>query len=574
MNDNNITKIITPPNYRALKPITVGEIPQVYLDSLTYAEQILELIKYIRDVVYPTLVNVINTTNENIELMNEALENFKTTLDSMITDIENFKATITNEWETYQTTVNNKLDEYEQLYHNFEMSITNQFTEFQNNMNTQFNEFRNDVNNTLENYQNTINGAVNDVNKMVDYLTNGATVLIPVPQSDLYPTNILNKYNELVVSSNIFNYEFKHNNTYILGGVQGTINNTTGDLISFNINNTKDSGFFYYRDFESIDKYIFFNKVNDKFIANEESNIIYFDSDNNIHINIANFEELIKPKVIEPLLVINNIFETDGNNIFEKMGNYYNTIEHGATPSEYTYFSNILSRMEEIIETGKIDVTADFDPQFNELKQDIANLENKETTDISNLQSNINNIENQLTEHIASANSIQQNNQTMLDTHTEQIASFNQTINEDLEPLIGEVASNSANITSLKNDFKIETINVTLERYTDTNEIDGHNVSIKTAASNFLQSGDYTNYTIIGTMYKNNANNQIRTGDNLTTVIYSRNTDTGLLYYLGKRKAIECQINNNNQINGTMRIQDDSQNVDLSYTVYIIMKKY
>lgn len=574
MNDNNITKIITPPNYRALKPITVGEIPQVYLDSLTYAEQILELIKYIRDVVYPTLVNVINTTNENIELMNEALENFKTTLDSMITDIENFKATITNEWETYQTTVNNKLDEYEQLYHNFEMSITNQFTDFTNSMTTNFNNIQSEWNNLTE-YLNTgtveqLNTFVPDYWDLYQYDEEGNPIRTSTsftPQEPLYVN--FNNLEDNSISSSIFYFNKQNTEQYGNGR----------ELANIDYNPYSEEGKKY-----SINLYI----------KSGYTGTYYIDIVNNTIQapsvpDIPNYNEYAN-EWLKYMSIANGIYKIDYVGLYEAQRIAFSnsnipkedltvikwTGENMAYTTEYKgykWFMGIIDQFIEVINTGKIDVTADFEPQFNELKQDI-----------SNLQTNINNVENQLTEHITNANNIQQNNQSMLNTHTEQIASINQTINEDFDPLIGEVASNSADITLLKNDFIIISTDITLNRTSSTGTINGQSINIPIAQGTFyIQNEIPYGYDVVTGWYRAKKDDGVLTPlvhsiSSYHTEIGHRNTTTGIIDYLTNKPDLyidreTINYNAGANINGGLTISDDSQNVGLNYKVYVLLKK-
>lgn len=452
MNDNNITKIITPPNYRALKPITVGEIPQVYLDSLTYAEQILDLIKYIKDVVYPTLVNVINTTNENVELMNEALENFKTTLDSMITDIENFKTNLNNEWETYQTTVNNKLDEYEQLYHNFEMSITNQFTEFQNSINKNMSDFINLINSNIadiNDFTNLIKTVTTSYNEGFRRELNEGMKCIGV---DISGNDLLIKRvydNEPLTSGNInFNnfYSGSSDDPVFLniGGKIKNLPNNPNATLYFGIEPNSEQ---VYPLFTYKDNKVYFNKYNihenwetketivtlqEEILIGEYMNYsmkfpndITFTSTEGTQYEymgydlIANYNGLtlltynskysgsvlLKADCLRyyddgmsmedyPVyLSILNQYSSNDPNFPPQIGGYITATLYLNMTSWY----NLITQFKSLVNTGKVDVTADFDPQFNELKQDINNLqtninnlENEVNTDVTNLQTNIN----------------------------------------------------------------------------------------------------------------------------------------------------------------------------------------
>lgn len=528
---NHINTIIPSlPNYRPLKPITIGEIPSVYYDSLTYAEQLLEIVKYLQNIVIPYINKVVETTNENIDILNENLENWSNDINNLITEIETFKANLQREWEEFQNTITATLTEYEDKYNAFETRITTEFNNFKNNIKT------------------IVNNYTNKTNKMESYLNFGYNTptrltSTPISWNGKEFKNIFIELNSGFLSDEIGYLEYKWDNEVYNGPY----------LKSYNLGDN----YIYYTFGQNLNNYQPIFRVND--ISIEMAYIIppitlekvtqtspwtpVQDTEYGQMVITSNYPNGKYMVHDTPHIYVPATYKlSDPNNEY----NYIIDTNNGVASNVYYFFSKILNRMEEIIETGKIDVTADFTPQFNELK-----------SNISNLQTNINNVENTLNEHITNADNTQSNNQTILDTHTTQITQINNTINDDLKPLINEVSL-------LKNKIKKYTKNLSLTNTYVEGTINDKSVS---------QYRLWTDGSIEGVVLQDNEYiigcsllHDNKTYTNKTNIILNSKSQ---IYFFSNEPIVECEKTRNNNISYSVQLENVLNEMSSNATIII-----
>ena len=150
------------------RPTTIGEIPTIYLDSLTYLEQLTRVVKYLQDEVVPMLETMkqdIENQNDNIENaindINTNLQDFETKIQNYIdttnASLEAYKNTLTNEWNAYKEDATNN-------YNTFTTNITNAFNEFKTDTTDALNTFKTEMQDEYASFINTVNGTINNFN--------------------------------------------------------------------------------------------------------------------------------------------------------------------------------------------------------------------------------------------------------------------------------------------------------------------------------------------------------------------------------------------------------------------------
>lgn len=150
------------------RPTTIGEIPTIYLDSLTYLEQLTRVVKYLQDEVVPML----ETMKQDIENQNDNIENAINDINTNLQDFENkiqryidttnasleaYKNTLTSEWNTYKEDTTNN-------YNTFTTNITNAFNEFKTSTTDALNTFKTEMQNDYASFINTVNTTIDGFN--------------------------------------------------------------------------------------------------------------------------------------------------------------------------------------------------------------------------------------------------------------------------------------------------------------------------------------------------------------------------------------------------------------------------
>lgn len=451
--------IKTPANYRPLKPITVGEIPQVYLDSLTYAEQILELIKYIRENVYPTLTNIINTTNENIDIMNDTLEGFKTTIDNMELQVNDFLNKIQTEWDTFQKSIDEILSNYE-----------NQYTEFENNITKEFNTFTENITIQTKLATSTAESAMFALNNAgsTSYSTTLIDGVIKSLYNDITPHTTGN--------INLWNFASSGSSSVLLGISSGDISNNkygfnivpnSEDIYPlFTIEKTTDTNWTIYvnnynynnttkklelSNTTLLGSYINYQLQLDDSITFHQNQWSIIESDYPYYINIGRLKIYCRNNSKTVLSTYTNYIDLsyfnyenwesmDWNNRQFPIYITYNT-QYNSFQKENKYLTKfydlrewykLTSQFKQVIETGSVDITANFDAQFAQLQGQISTVSNN----LNTLQSNVNTDISNLTTAVS----------TLETSNTTQQTSIN-----NLET---SNTTNTTDITNIKNDLK------------------------------------------------------------------------------------------------------------------------
>lgn len=160
------------------RPTTIGEIPTIYLDSLTYLEQLTRVVKYLQDEVVPMLETMkqdIENQNDNIENaindINTNLQDFETTIQNYIdttnASLEAYKNTLTSEWNTYKEDTTNNYNTFTtnitNAFNEFKTSTTNALNTFKTEMQDEYASFINTVNSTMSGYETEINNQLKQI---------------------------------------------------------------------------------------------------------------------------------------------------------------------------------------------------------------------------------------------------------------------------------------------------------------------------------------------------------------------------------------------------------------------------
>lgn len=150
------------------RPTSIGEIPTIYLDSLTYLEQLTRVVKYLQDEVVPMLEtmkqdienqndnieNAINDINTNLQDFENKIQNY---IDTTNASLEAYKNTLTSEWNAYKEDTTNN-------YNTFTTNITNAFNEFKTSTTDALNTFKTEMQDEYASFINTVNSTINNFN--------------------------------------------------------------------------------------------------------------------------------------------------------------------------------------------------------------------------------------------------------------------------------------------------------------------------------------------------------------------------------------------------------------------------
>ena len=226
--------------------VTIGAIPPSIIQSLSYEQQLLRLIKFLRETVIPAI-------DGNTEAI-KAIENWINSvdlqtfvdnrLDEMVESGE-LQALLSEQYDELRNEVNSSID-------NFEESINNEMTMFENEINSDLNTFKGVVNNQISILDNKIE-AVENASPLVATSTAGMTdttkIYVNTSDGNWYFYNgsewtIGGQYQSTGIADNTIdvlklsptiqaNYNLQYSTDLAKGtGFQGYCNGTVGSEIS------------------------------------------------------------------------------------------------------------------------------------------------------------------------------------------------------------------------------------------------------------------------------------------------------------------------------------------------------